>query len=476
MPTSSCEKVGPTRLHPLRTRVLPAVAFLVVLAACGDDDADGASTESSSTTEAISDSEPAAAPDDPGDLDDPEDGASSTTTAAVELTDSFRGVTADTIKVGVTYMDLEAVGDLIDLDYGDFEATYGAIIDAVNADGGVLGRQLDVEYAPYFPVGSDSMEEGCNRLTLDEQIFAAMGPLLFEGPLCYTEFNDTILVGPGQNVERVARSIAAWFSSTANLDQLVETVLRGFADEGVYDGATIAVVGNTADQSVLDNVVEPTLEELGVTIAETALITSALGDSLNGDPEVALIAERFRSAGADTVLALPSGSLQWATGLALTAYRPVTAFIDLQGVRAYLGDTVGRDETVFEGSVAGAHNQWYRWLEDPLIQECVDIVEDATDITIVDPLTAGPDDPDNIVALQWACSDIRLFVALAEAAGPDLTNATFRAAGESLGSFDIPGFGEGTYTPDSPDGDPPIYYWTWDSEAGIHVTDGTVFS
>ena len=454
------------------TRLLALTTVILLLAgACGDDKA-GDSTPGDGSTGGETDdtTTTTAAVEDTGD-EQPE-----VTTGAVELTDSFRGVTAETIDVGVTYMDLEAVGDLIDLDYGDFEATYGALVDAVNADGGVLGRRIEVHYAPYLPVGSSSMEEGCTRLTQDEQIFAAMGPLLFEGPLCYTELNDTILVGPGQNDERVARSVAPWFSSTTNLDQLVETVLRGFDDEGVYERATIGVVGNTADQSVLDGIVGPTLAELGVDIAEQAIITSPLGDAVSTNPEVALIAERFRSAGVDTVLALPSGSLQWATGLALTGYRPVTAFIDLQGVRAYLGDTVGRDETVLEGSVAGAHNQWHRWLDDPLIQECVDIVERATDTRIVDPSTAGPDDPDNIVALQWACSDVALFVAIAEAAGPELTNDSFRAAGEALGSFAIPGFGEGTYTPDSPDGDPPIYFWTWDSAAGIHVTDDTVFS
>jgi len=174
------------------------------------------------------------------------------------------------------------------------------------------------------------------------------------------------------------------------------------------------------------------------------------------------------------VIVLANGSLQWLSGLVPTSYRPTNAFIDLQGVRAYLGDETGRDLGVLEGSIAGAHNQWHRWLDDPLIQECVRVVEARTGTTIIDPATAAPGDPDNIVALQWACAEIGLFTAIAEEAGPDLTNDSFRAAGERLGAFSIPGFGEAFYGPDSPDGDPPIYFWTWDGDAGRHVTDDTV--
>ena len=446
------------------------VVFLVVVAGCGDDDtADGDTVNDGDAAESASPSiEPTAQPTE-------EASSPATPTEEVVLTGSFRGVTADAIKLGVVYMDLEAVRALTDLDYGDFEATYGAIIDEVNASGGVLGRRIEPAFAPYVPVGDASMEEGCVRLTEDEQVFAAAGPLLFDGPLCYTELYETAFVGPGQNRERMARSDAPWFATVTNLDDAAESAVRGFAEQGLYDGATVAVVGVGTDESQLTDVVLPALEELGVNVAGHAIITTPLGDTDSSDAEVAIIAERFRADGVDTVIALANGSLQWVAGLTDTGYRPTNAFIDLQGVRAYLGTANERELEVFEGSVAGAHNQWHRWLDDPLIQECVGVVERATDITIIDPVTAGPDDPDNIVSLQWACADIGLFVAVAEAAGPDLTYDSFRQAGEQLGAFAIPGFGPGFYGPDSPDGDPPIYYWTWDADAGIHVTDGTAF-
>lgn len=446
---------------PSRCRAVLCVIALAA-AACGDDTV--ADETTSTTTVSVTEGSEAAS----------ERPASSTTTA--ELTDSFRGVTADTIKLGVAYMDLEAVASLIDLDYGDFESTYRAIIDDVNDDGGVLGRRIEPIFAPYLPIGGGSIEEGCTRLALDEQVFAAVGPVLSDGPLCYTELHDTAFVGAAHTRERMARSVAPWFATVTNLDDAAEIVVRGFADQGVYDGAGVAVVGNTADETQMDQVVLPALDELGVEVVERAIITSALGDTLNSDPEVALIAERFRASGADTVIVLANGSLQWIAGLARTGYRPTNAFIDLQGVRAYLGDEGGRDTAVLEGSIAGAHNQWHRWLDDPHMRDCVELVETTTGVTIVDPSTARPGDPDNIVSVQWACAEIGLFVAIAEEAGPELTNDSFRAAGERLGPFSIPGFGTGFYGPDAPDGDPPIYFWTWDPDVGIHVTDDTVLS
>src|SRR5689334_22461614 len=53
------------------------------------------------------------------------------------------GVTDDTIKVGVEFVDLEAIGDIATLDHGDYEAAYQAMFDQINADGGINGRQIE---------------------------------------------------------------------------------------------------------------------------------------------------------------------------------------------------------------------------------------------------------------------------------------------------------------------------------------------
>ncbi len=68
-----------------------------------------------------------------------------TTAGAEEVTGPAPGVTDDTIKIGVTYVDtasLKAVG--LNFDLGDYVATYQALVDDINAGGGINGRQLEV--------------------------------------------------------------------------------------------------------------------------------------------------------------------------------------------------------------------------------------------------------------------------------------------------------------------------------------------
>src|SRR4051812_25203405 len=50
------------------------------------------------------------------------------------------GVTADAIKVGITYVDLSKLTDIINIDHGDYRAAYTAVIDKLNASGGIDGR------------------------------------------------------------------------------------------------------------------------------------------------------------------------------------------------------------------------------------------------------------------------------------------------------------------------------------------------
>ena len=61
---------------------------------------------------------------------------------------------------------------------------------------------------------------------------------------------------------------------------------------------------------------------------------------------------------------------------------------------------------------------------------------------------------------------------MAERAGVDLTPESFEAAGESLGEFEVPGYGVGNWTAEAHDGDLPIFYYEWDDEARDLVNDG----
>lgn len=451
------------RFHRLLAVLLVAA---LAAAACGDDGDEGEATpvdDGTATTDA-----PVADPS-----DDDSDDATATTAEAepVVLTDSFRGVTAESIKVGVVAVDLEAIRALVDLDHGSYEAAYRTLIDNVNSNGGVLGRQIELVFESYVPIGT-AADEICSRFVDDEEVFVVMGGLLADGPLCYTELSDTAFIGSAQNDSRVERSAAPWFTSTRNIDDSARVILSSFADRGLFDGATLAVVADAALVDQVENVALPLLDDLGVDVVDVDYIEAVIIDEAATDLEVAIMAERQESEGADTILTLLGAGPRYAAGIEDLSYRPRILTTSLGSMRAYIRDRDTRDLSVLDGAVAGNGLEQLGWWEDPAIRECIDLVEAETGTTILDPNTRAPEEPENIVSVAAACRDVSLFVAIAEAAGGDLTNESFAAAGAELGDFHIPGFGLGHYDADNPDGDAPIYLFEWDASIQDLASDG----
>ena len=208
--------VSPTP-HPRRgTRFLSAllVAVGLVAAACssGEDPAnqtantasdetlEGADTGDTST-EATSEVSDSAADEDTststGDEDPP-----------LEL---GRGVTTDTITIGYLYLDLDEVRErgFIDLNWGPQADHVQAIVDHINASGGINGRTVEVIPRALDPLDAQSAQAACLELTEDTEVFAVLGTLRRDEVLCYTEQHDTIaIVNADMTQERLDRSTA----------------------------------------------------------------------------------------------------------------------------------------------------------------------------------------------------------------------------------------------------------------------------
>jgi ABC-type branched-subunit amino acid transport system substrate-binding protein len=438
----------------------------VLLAGCAsdDDDNDGATpTSGGAATEPATVSTSAATTTTSG----PATAGTTATTAPVELTASFRGVTADTIRVGISYPDLEAIRNVVQLDHGDYEAAYRALIDDVNASGGVLGRTIEPVFAAVNPIGTAPADEACVRLTEDEEVFAVLGAFQGDAPLCYVEQHETALVGGTMNDELLGRAAAPWFAAEPNASTIASDLVQAYVDDDVFADATVAVAGSVADQTVVEAAAAQ-LEDAGIDVAETAILEDFGGDTVAADQAVAVFAQRFEAAGVDTVLVVADGFLPIATGLAKTPYRARLVATSINSVRSYVSDDAANDLSLLDGLVVGSVDPGYPagW-DDPELQDCVSIIEEATGTTIIDP-DPGIDHPDgepeNSVSARAACQYVRLFAAIAAAAGPELTNDTFRAAGESLGEHPVAGIGTGNYTADTPDGGFPIYLFRYDPD------------
>ena len=407
---------------------------------------------------------------------DDDEGAAGGTSGTVDPAEADRapGVTDDTIRVGVTYVDLEAIREVTNLDHGDYEAAYTALFDDINEQGGIHGRRIEPVFAPVSPIGTQPAEEACVRLTEDEAVFAVLGFFQADAVLCYLEAHDTAVIGGAMTDERLERAGAPWFTPEAGSDLEVD-VVRKFAEEGVLDGP-FAVFATIQDQALLNDTVQPLLDELGVEPVDTAVLDAPDNDVAAQNSATAVIAERFEAAGAERVLVVGSGGVTWANGIEATDYRPRSLFTTLNSIQAYTEDQAGRDLSVVEDAVVGGT---YRSppgeaLDEPSAVDCFAIQQEAG-LEIRDPAEVPEGEPVQIAASSNACAMVTLFRAIAEAAGEDLSYGSFRQAGNELGDVTLPGYPDPfTYgPPPAADGDPPVYLFGWDpSEDDFVLQEG----
>ena len=129
-----------------------------------------------------------------------------TTTSVVPTTtfvleDTFRGVTSEAIKVGLTVIDFESLNRIfhLSLTYNNWIPVFEAVVADINSRGGILGRRVDLVSRSFLPVGSVTADAACTELTEDEQVFAVVngfaGPGAEDVNECFADLHETVLVG-----------------------------------------------------------------------------------------------------------------------------------------------------------------------------------------------------------------------------------------------------------------------------------------
>ncbi len=406
-----------------------------------------------------------------GDTSD-DDAASSTTAASSEdtapaATGPSPGVTDDTIKVGVTYVDTASlVASGLNYDLGDHEAVYTALFDQINADGGINGRQIEPVFAPIDPTSPAPAEEACVKLTEDEDVFLITGFFLADAVTCPVTTHETAVVGGEMTPQRTADAAAPWITWIPD-EELPASVVAAYDEAGLLDG-TVGVFGAARDQEQIEGTIVPALEEAGVDVAETGIMDAPADDQAAVNASVQAIAERFDASGVDTVVIAGSSGQDWPTNMAdVDSCRPTLLFTTLVGPHAFLSNAATTDPSVLDGSYAGgAYGPDQARFEEAAMQDCIQILSDAGLDTPAPEESS--DDPSNqpYQAAFQACPDVVLTQALLEAAGPDLNYGTLEAAIDGL-EVTIPGDPEArTYGPaPASDGDPTAYLFEFDTDA-----------
>lgn len=442
----------------MRLRLIGIFTVLVLLvSACGGGDSEPATDGGAQEPETEPVQEEQAAPsatDAPESAAEPEEPAPEATPSAAEtaeaeedptdapeptpeptpivLTDSFRGVTAEAIKIGIVIIDLDIIGR----SNGDVEAKWQAVIDEVNASGGVLGRQLEPVYVFYSPLGDVETEAACVQLTQDEQVFAAMGPLL-TNLTCFTDVNDTIFINTFEiSQEEYDRSKAVAVGPGSLPTRGAAISVEALMGAGAFDGpVAVHVAADTGSER--DHYVDA-LVAAGIEVVSETVATDTGGDIAATEAEMQAFAQRWQADGAEVIFGVGSGAvLGIVAGLDRSPYRPAIVFVGPIGLDTQLYRDLGYSTDALEGAIAlgSLGFEELALAGDPSIAACIERFEAASDETVL--ISPEPGEMVNLNVTIWACQGVEIFTQIATAAGADLTNDSFRAAAEGGLSLDV---------------------------------------
>ena len=382
------------------------------------------------------------------------------------------GVTADSIKIGVTYVDTKALAAVnLNYDLGDHEATYKALFDDINAKGGINGRKIEPIIAPVDPSQPASSDAACLKLTEDDDVFLVTGFFLTTAVSCPVGTHATATVGGGMTPDLLTQAKAPWLTWAPDTDQ-PKAVVDAFAKRGELDGK-VGVFASAADEEQMNDFVLPELDKLGIKAVETGIMDAPVSDVAAVEANVNVIAEKFKSAGVDTVLIVGIAGANWPLSMADNPYSPHLLFTDVLAARAFATNKSTTDTSILKGSLsAGGYGPDQARFDEPKMQECVKVLR-AAGVKTPSPNESGSDVSNQpYQAAFQACPDVALIRAWLQAAGKNLNYGTLESAIDGL-KVTIPGDPtERTYgPPPAADGNPTVYFFNWDESKKEFAVD-----
>ncbi len=387
---------------------------------------------------------------------------------AAAASSSSPGVTGNTITIGVTYVDLASVAQFIHgMDQGNYRAVYQALINNINAHGGIDGRKIEADYEPIDPIGTTSSSTACSQLTEDDNVFAVMGFFQDNDPACYVTLHDTPEIGGTMTTQLLTAAKAPWFSPTPIDNQLEPQTVAAAAASGILKGKKVAVFSQSDAPPGLVASVITALKKHGVTPVATAEVDAETNDTEASIQQIAdVVTQKFESAGANVVVAVGNAGDSWPNATNSGTYHPELVAPYEPALTTFTG-TASANAPAIANAVTGATeplsvgSKAVGW-SDPAMQRCVHVVE-AAGQKVPSPVNNSSAPTQQYVSVVQACQNLALFTAIAQRAGKTLNTQTFAHAGDDLGTLHIPALGNGVFSKSAPAGAFPLYLYRWNA-------------
>lgn len=234
-------------------------------------------------------------------------GCSSTTKSAVQGA-PLPGITASSVKVGFTIVDLGSLSKSLGFKQADYggvpgqTAAINAVVAYINKNGGMGGRQVTADVKTYLGA-TDSPAQSqaqCNAYTQDDKVFGIVmtGQLQTNAQPCYDAartivLDETLVAHDQKQFEQ--NSPYLWSPTHPEYGAFVKAQLGAMNSANYFAGNTGVLLMPSDDEvsrRVTDTIVKPYLASIGITKVQASYIDSSTTGSLGATSSAALIAGR----------------------------------------------------------------------------------------------------------------------------------------------------------------------------------------
>ena len=398
-------------------------------------------------------------------------GGSGSSSASAALTDSFRGVTKTSIKVAFVVVDFKCLEQFIDSNQGDDEKIIKVMVDDVNKNGGILGRQIEYTFHRSCPLKQDEVAQLCTTMTDDEQVFAVLGVYDTEPPgdgtnkLCVSKDKETVQINHILKQSIIDQAVPGLLiTPDISAERHLQAVLNLLAEEKTLAGKKVALMADQNSQAGAEPAVEKFASDAGLQTGSTAVLSITSEETTAAQAQLDSFIEKWKSEGVNAlVMAGASVSAKQFVEKIKAAIPDMQLVTDLTEVGAQAKDETkaGKNPNPYEGLLAADGLSSEENFETDRVQKCIKVYEDATGEKVVAPkdLAAGqegtgaPKRVETYVGIEDRCNELSLLKQIAEKAGPNLTNDTWAQAVDNFGKISIPGvafgsLGKGKYDVD----------------------------